>query len=203
MFLVNGVLNGNKSAVHFKLILDMIFVVLYKYLNCAAIFFFSIRVFFHEHWRLTGQQGKGGDHLLFHSTTSTSSRTFRHLVVTLHVRWLSHILNCTACIYQTATRWDLPPYRITIWLIDDVTLVFVCLRDGLILAFLLQQFETGNRWIRVRIDYHPCITSEPTNQVCQSPLLLPTVTVYYRIILLTILFITSWCQPWYIAIPRA
>ena len=25
--------------------------------------FFSIRVFFHGHWQLTGQQGKGGDHL--------------------------------------------------------------------------------------------------------------------------------------------
>ena len=55
--------------------------------------FFSIRVFFHGHWRLTGQQGKGGDHLLFHSTTSTRSRTFRHLFATLHVRWLSHIFN--------------------------------------------------------------------------------------------------------------
>ena len=29
--------------------------------------------------------------------------------------------------------------------------------------FLLQQFETGNRWIRTRIEYQPCITSEPTN----------------------------------------
>ena len=86
--------------------------------------FFSIRVFFHGHWRLTGQQGKGGDLLLFHSTTSTRSRTFRHLFATLHVRWLSHIFNRNACIYQTATRWDVPPYRITIWLIDDVTFSF-------------------------------------------------------------------------------
>ena len=58
---------------------------------CLFVFCFSIRVFFHGHWRLTGQQGKGGDHLLFHSTTSTLSRTFRHLFATLHVRWLSHI----------------------------------------------------------------------------------------------------------------
>ena len=36
----------------------------------------------------------------------------------------SHIFNRTGCIYQTATQWDLPPYRITIWLIDDVTLSF-------------------------------------------------------------------------------
>ena len=87
-------------------------------------YFFPIRVFFLGHWRLTGQQGKGEDHLLFYSTTSTRSRTFRHLFATLHLRWLSHIFNRIACTYQTATRWDLPPYRITIWLIDDVALSF-------------------------------------------------------------------------------
>ena len=91
-------------------------------------FFFFLSGFFHGHWQLTGQQDKGGDLYLFHSTTSTRSRTFRHLCATLHVRWLSHIFNCNACIYQAATRWDLPPWT--------------------------------------RIDYHPCITSEPTNQVC-------------------------------------
>ena len=87
-------------------------------------FFFSIRVFLHRHWRLTGQQGKGGGHLLFQSTTSTHSRTFRHLFTTLHVRWLSHIFNRIVCIYQAAIWWDLPPYRITSWLINDVTLSF-------------------------------------------------------------------------------
>ena len=55
--------------------------------------FFSIRVFFHGHWRRAGQQRKGGYHLLFHSTTSGRSWTFRHLFATLHVRWLSHIFN--------------------------------------------------------------------------------------------------------------
>ena len=89
--------------------------------------------------------GKGGDHLLFHSTTSTRSRVFRHLFATLHVRWLSHIFNRTACIYQTATRWGLPPYRITIWLIDVVILIFVCLFDDLILGFCSRDltWETG------------------------------------------------------------
>ena len=84
--------------------------------------FFSVRVFFHEHSRLTGKQGKEGDYILFHSTTSmlTNIQTF----ATLHVRWLSHTFNRTACIYQTATRWDLPPYRIAIWLIDNMKLVF-------------------------------------------------------------------------------
>ena len=82
------------------------------------LFSFSIRVFFHRHWQFTGQLGKGGNYVLFHLTTSTRSRTLRHLFATLHVRWLSRIFNHNACVYQTATRWDLPPYRITIWLID-------------------------------------------------------------------------------------
>ena len=80
--------------------------------------FFSIRVSVHKHWRFTRQQGKGGDHCLFHSTTSTGSRTFIHLFATLHVRWLSRIFNRNACVYQTVTWWDLPPYWITIWMID-------------------------------------------------------------------------------------
>ena len=36
--------------------------------------------------------------------------------------------------------------------------IFVRLLDD-----LLQQFVTGNRWNRTCINYHPCITSEPTN----------------------------------------
>ena len=71
-----------------------------------------------------------------------------------------HIFNRNACIYQTATRWDLPPYRVTVWLIDG----FVCLLVALILGFVTV-FDRRNRWTRTRIDYHPCITSQPTNQV--------------------------------------
>ena len=108
--------------------------------------------------------GEGGDHLLFHSTTSTHSRTLRHLLTTLNVRWLSHIFNRNPCVYQTATRWDLPPYRITIWLIH--WWCNVCLFTWWIDSrFLLQRFDMKNRWILTRIDYHLCITSEPTNQV--------------------------------------
>ena len=131
----------------------------------GSIAFFSIRVFFHRHWSFTGQQGMGVDHLLFHSTASTRSRKLRHLFLTLHVRWLSRIFNCSACIYQTATWWDLLPYWITIWLTD--WWCNVCLFTWWIDSkFLLQRFDMGNRWIWTRIDYHPCITSKPTNQVC-------------------------------------
>ena len=50
------------------------------------------------------------------------------------------------------------------WLIMQC--LFVCLLDELILGFCYSAFDMGNRWIWTRIDYHPCITSEATNQVC-------------------------------------
>ena len=133
------------------------------YLSRWGNIFLSIRVFSHENLQTTALQGKGGEHLLFRSTTSTRSQTFRYLFATLHVRWLSHIINRNACIYKTVSWWDWPPYWITTWLIDDVKLIIVCLFIDLILGFL---FDMGNRWTRTRIDYHPCITSQPTNQVC-------------------------------------
>ena len=108
--LIDAVFNSRKSAAPSSRYAMVIF------------FFLSIRVFFHEHWRLT-------EH-------STRSRIFRLLFATFHMWWLSHIFNRTACIYQTTTRLDLPPHRITIWLIDDVTLVFVCLRDDWIWFFV-------------------------------------------------------------------
>ena len=58
-----------------------------------------------------------------------------------------------------------PPYRITIWLIDWSC--NICLFTWRIDSrFLLQRFGIGNQWISTRINYDPCITSEPTNQVC-------------------------------------
>ena len=105
--------------------------------------FFSIRVFFHGHWRLTGQQEKGGDHLLFHSTTSIRSRIFRHLFATLHgVDY--HIFLITPLVFTRLLLNEiyhlikLPFDWLMIWHYD-----FVCLRDDLILALLLQQCETG------------------------------------------------------------
>ena len=50
-----------------------------------------------------GGGGGGGITLLF-STTSARSGTFGHLFVSLHVRWLLHIFNHSACDYQTAAR---------------------------------------------------------------------------------------------------
>ena len=58
--------------------------------NSNDFFSFSVRAFFHRHWQLTGQQGKGGNLFQFHSTTSTRSRKFRYLCATLHLRLIFH-----------------------------------------------------------------------------------------------------------------
>ena len=138
---------------------------IYNTLLVDMLLFFSYQGFLHRHWQLAGQQGKRGDHLLFLSTISTRSRILRHLFATLHMRWLSRIFNRNPCVYQTATRWDLPTYRIIIWVID--WWCNVCLFTWwLDIRFLLLRFDIGNRWIWTRIVYHPWITSEPTNQVC-------------------------------------
>ena len=63
-------------------------------------------------------------------------------------------------------------YWITIWFIDDAKLVFVCLLDDLILDFCYGNLETGNRWAGTRIDHHLYLTSEPTNQVEKSSVLI-------------------------------
>ena len=37
------------------------------------------------------------------------SLTNIHSLTNLHVRWLASVFNHTTYVYQTATRWDLPP----------------------------------------------------------------------------------------------
>ena len=44
-------------------------------------------------------------------------QTFRHLLSTLHLKWLPQVFNCIATNHQTATRWAFPPLGMGIWLI--------------------------------------------------------------------------------------
>ena len=100
-----------------------------------------------------GPQDSRGTIFLFQSTTSTRWRTFVHLFATLHVRWLYHIFNITACIYQTATRSDittLSNYHLIDWWCEVNLCFFTWWFDS---RFLLQQFDTGNRWTRSCTDY--------------------------------------------------
>ena len=124
--------------------------------------FFSIRVFFHRHWQLKWQEGKRGDYFLFHYSTSTRSQTFRHLFETLHVRWLSHFFNHTACTYCYSTRFtNLSNYYLTHWWCDVDCCLFACRFH---FKILLRLFDMGNRSTRIRIDDHPCITSKTIKQ---------------------------------------
>ena len=122
-------------------------------------FSFSIRVFFRRHWRFTGQQGKGGDHLLFHSTTSTHPRTLWYLFATLRARRLLRILQIATLVFIRLLLDDEIYHLIELpfdWQIDDAMSLFTWWIDS---RFLLQQFDMGNRWIWTRIGYDPCITS--------------------------------------------
>ena len=93
-------------------------------------FFFSIRVFFHGHWQFTGQQGKGGDHLLFHSTTSTRSR---HWDIYLELcMWDDYHVFLIATLVFTRLLLD-EFFHLIELPIDDA--MFVCLLDELILGF--------------------------------------------------------------------
>ena len=94
------------------------------------------------------QDSRGREETIFYSTLPLPPSAYEHLDIyfaTLHVRWLSYISNHTACIYQAAPRWDLPPYRVTIWMIDDVLLIFVCLLVDLVQGFCYSYLilETG------------------------------------------------------------
>ena len=110
--------------------------------------FFFYQGFLQRHWRFTRQQGKGGDYVLFHSTTSNRSRT-ETFICNFACEMTTRIFNRNACVYQTATRWDLPPYRIIIWLIDWCN---VCLFTWWIDSrFLLQRFW---HWKPVDLNSH-------------------------------------------------
>ena len=121
--------------------------------------------FLHRHWRFIAQQGKRGDHLLFHSTTSTRSRTLRHLQLCM---WDDYHVFLIATLVFTRLLLDYIYHLIElpfVWLINDA--MFVCLFTWWIgTRFSLQRFDIENRWMWTRIQYQPCITSEPTNQVC-------------------------------------
>ena len=47
------------------------------------------------------------------------------------------------------------------WLMMECKIPFVY-SAVLLLCYLFQQFDVGNRWIWTQINYHPCITSKPT-----------------------------------------
>ena len=113
------------------------------------------------------QDSKGREGTIFYSTLPLpSAHEHRDIYLQLCI-WDDYHIILIATLIFTRLLLDeiLRPYRITIWLIDDVKFVLACLLDDLILGFCYSNLDMGNLWTRARIDYHPCITSEPTNQV--------------------------------------
>ena len=134
--------------------------------------FFFFFFFFYQHFLsriLTTHRTAGEGRGPFFNSTIPLPRAHEHSDTYLQLcMWDDYRIFLIATLVFTRLLLDeiLPPYRITIWLIDDVKFVLVCLLDDLILGFCYSNLDTGNRWTRTRIGYHPCITSEPTNQVC-------------------------------------
>ena len=127
-------------------------------------FCFILRIFFYRNWWFIGQSGEGGDHLLFHVTTSTRSQTLRHLFATLQMRWLHVFLIAT--LEFTRLLLDEIYHLIELpsdWLLADE--MFVCLLNELVLGFCYSDFDMGNQWIWTRIEYYPCVTSKSSSQV--------------------------------------
>ena len=115
-----------------------------------AKFFFSIGVCFQGHWRVTGQQGKGGDH----------SDIYLQLCMWDEYHIFFTRLYLPGCYSMRFTT--LSNYHFIDWWWNFGFRFFTCWFDS---RFLLQLFEHWNRWTRTRIVYHLCISSEPTNQM--------------------------------------
>ena len=103
--------------------------------SCHFLLFFLSGFSFTDSDNSREKRGREGNHLYPTLPLPPAHEHSNIYFATLHVRWQSHISNRTAGIYQAATRWDLPPYRITVWLIDNVMLIFVCLLVDLIQGF--------------------------------------------------------------------
>ena len=106
------------------------------YINNMYLFF--IRVFFHGHWRLTGQQGKREDHLLLHSTSPIYSYLQLcmwdkdHIFLIAPLAFSRLLLDEIYHLIELLFDWLIDCWLID-WLIDDP--MFACLLDDLILDF--------------------------------------------------------------------
>ena len=66
------------------------------------------------------QDSRGREGTFFYSTLPLPSAHEHSDIYLQFCKWddLWLVFDHSTCVYQTFTRWDLPPYWITIWLID-------------------------------------------------------------------------------------
>ena len=171
-------LNSGNSAIYscrhlLQKCLNNIIFLLYRLVKLVSIFF-SIRVFLAD--TDDSQDRRGREETIFYSTLPLPS-AHEHWDIYLQLcMWDDYQVFLIATLVFTILLLDEIYHLIELpfeWLIDDS--MFVCLFDDfdvwlhavcLFTKFLLERFDIGNRWIWTCIDYHCCITSEPTNQVC-------------------------------------
>ena len=125
---------------------------------------FSIRVFFHKHWRFTGQKGKRrGPRFInlyhFHRLAKFEILLWNFACGMTATYFLSRsfvstrlLLNgvCNLLNYYLTDQWCNVIFCLFTWWFDS--------------RFLLQKFDTGNCWIWIHIVHHLCITNESINQ---------------------------------------
>ena len=120
--------------------------------TCLSFLFFSIRVFFTD--TDNSQDSRERDEPsfvpLYHFHPLKNIETFIcNFACEMTITYFC-LPNRNACVCQAATLWDLPPYRIIIWVID--WWCNVCLFTLYIdTRFLLQRFNIGNWWIWTQI----------------------------------------------------
>ena len=128
------------------------------YFIFLKLIFFSIRVFFTDTDDSQGSRGREGT--IFYSTLPLPpAHEHRDIYLQLCMWDDYHVFLIATPVFTRLLLWDLPPYRITIWVID--WWCNVCLFTWWIdTRFLLQRFDIRNRWIWTRINYHPFIPGE-------------------------------------------
>ena len=112
----------------------------------SLVFLFSIRVFFTD----TDFSQRGRERTIFYSTLPLPPAHEHRDIYLQLCMWDDYHVFLIATLVFTRLLLDEIYHLIELpfeWLIDDA--MFVCLLDELILGFLLQRFDMGNRWIEL------------------------------------------------------
>ena len=127
-------------------------------------FFSSIRVFTYTD---DSQDSRGREETIFYSTLPLPPAHDHWDIYLQLCKWDEYHVFLIATLVFTRLLLDEIYHLIElpIWVID--WWCNICLFTWWIdTKFLLQRFDIGNRWMWARIEYQPCIASEPTKQVC-------------------------------------
>ena len=135
--------------------------------NCYQIFYRNSKSFLSQTLTIHRTAGEGKEGTIVYSTLQLPPAHGHWKIYLQLCMWDDYHVFLIATLDFTRLLLDEIYHLIELlfdWLIDDA--MFVCLLNELILGFCYSNFDIGSRWTWTRIDYHPCNSSEPTNQVC-------------------------------------